>query len=66
MLAQLFEGALLERGASVDASLGAPCLLLSLEGETVPAATVGRSAVRDEGARATLRSWLARLERTPA
>jgi Zn-dependent protease with chaperone function len=62
LVGTLFLGALLERGATLDDSLGAPCLLARAEdGELVPAEKIAVDAMRDDGARALLGQWATKL-----
>lgn len=66
LLAAAFHGALLERGARVEAILGEPCPVFVYEGERVDAADVATRAMVDGAARATLEGWAARLARDAA
>ncbi len=61
ILADLFQGGLIERGAVIGDSLGAPCLLLEVDGEPVPAARIAADSMHNEGARALLAAWADRL-----
>jgi Zn-dependent protease with chaperone function len=62
-LSALFQGALLEHGASLDESLGEPCLMFELGGERVPAAQIVVDAMQRQDAVQTLMHWAGRLTR---
>jgi Zn-dependent protease with chaperone function len=60
-IGSLFEGALVERGGTLEASFGAPSLVVRFEGESFPAAKIGKDAMSNDGARALLGRWAERL-----
>src|SRR5262249_34708091 len=62
LLVALFQGALLEHGAKVAPSLGAPCIVLELNGTSIEAESVARDAMSDTAARERLLRWAARFE----
>jgi Zn-dependent protease with chaperone function len=55
--ASLFQGALLERGATVGESLGERCNVFVLDGETVRPAVIAIDAMTNEVARRELARW---------
>ena len=61
LLGSLFEGALVERGGTLEPSFGAPSLVVRFEGEGVPAAKIARDAMHHDGAKALLGQWAERL-----
>ena len=61
VLGTLFEGALVERGGTVETSFGAPSLVVQFEGERIPAAKIARDAMGNDGARAMLATWASRV-----
>jgi Zn-dependent protease with chaperone function len=61
----LFQGALIERGATVGSSFGAPCLVFRLGEERIPAAVLAELALA-RGAWGPLSSWAARLAAPPS
>jgi len=65
VLAALFQGALLERGARVGDSIGAPCLVWNVDGEDVLAAKIVAEAFASADARASIGRWAARLAVIP-
>jgi Zn-dependent protease with chaperone function len=63
-LGTLMQGALLERGAVVEESLGSPSLVLRLDDERIdPLEMLRLLATNPEAGRAALGSWAERLER---
>lgn len=60
----LFEGALLERGATLEDSLGERCRLFRYGGETVRAGLVAMDAMKNDVARAELARWARALAAT--
>jgi len=64
VLGTLLQGALLERGATVEDSLGSPSIVLRLGDERVDTLeTLRRFAKNADGGRAALEQWVERLER---
>lgn len=62
-LGTLFQGALLERGATVEDSLGSPALVLRLGDERIDTfETIRPFAVNADGGHAALERWALRLE----
>jgi Zn-dependent protease with chaperone function len=60
-LETLFVGALLERGAEVEASLGEPCFVLRYEGERVLAGVIARASMGNPAAARDVSTWAKRL-----
>lgn len=60
-LETLFVGALLERGAELEASLGEPCFALRFEGERVLPGLLTRASMENPDAAADVSKWARRL-----
>jgi Zn-dependent protease with chaperone function len=60
-LTVLFQGALVERGAELEPSLGEPCVVFRYEGERVHAAEMAHAAPNDPELVAELTHWAKRL-----
>ncbi|MDF2694932.1 MAG: hypothetical protein K0S65_3315, partial [Labilithrix sp.] len=61
VLSSLFVGALLERGAVLETSLGEPGLVFQLEGERVEPEVLVEAAMKDDSGAHTLQGWSERL-----
>jgi Zn-dependent protease with chaperone function len=61
VLRDLFQGALVDRGAAVEVSLGEECAILTFEGEQVYPGVIVNAAMKDDEGRKKLREWADRL-----